>query len=229
MPPPPLKYGKFECSSDGLTFSSHRRADPSTIALELSNESRPIPAGRISKKQTTPKHPKSWWEAQVRLYGLQCSKWTIDGMKAILTTALQNGLQVPEDLKSQEHELKKEYQVESGVFETIENIVRHELARQQRLYDAATSDVERANADGERFLRKLAEAGGIKVLDGLYGLSQVQQWAEELGLFSKSIDGILAGYNGEILVVGRDRDAVWSNVKRIEKVVKSYKEKEKEW
>jgi hypothetical protein len=63
MPLPPLKYGKFECSGDGFTFSSHRRADPSTIAIELGHENGPPPAGRISKKQTTTKHPKSWWEA----------------------------------------------------------------------------------------------------------------------------------------------------------------------
>ena len=50
MPLPPLTYGKLECSGDGFTFSSHRRADPSTIALELGNENRPPPAGRIFEK-----------------------------------------------------------------------------------------------------------------------------------------------------------------------------------
>src|SRR5271155_3229593 len=177
MPLPPLKYGKLECSGDGFPFSPHRRADLSTIALELGNDNRPPPASRISKKQTTTKRPKSWWEAQVRLYGLQCSKWTIDGMKAVLTTALQNGLEVPEDLKTREQELNEEYQTDRAGFETIENIVRHERAREQRLYDAATSDIERANADPLRFFQKLAEDGGVKVLDGLDSISYVQQTA----------------------------------------------------
>ena len=71
-----LKHGKLECSGSGFTFASHQRASPSTLAFDLGLQPRLTPSGRISKKQDRPKHPKSWWEAQVRLYGLKCTKWT---------------------------------------------------------------------------------------------------------------------------------------------------------
>jgi hypothetical protein len=105
---PPLKYGKLECYGTGFTFSTHRCESPSALALELGLKPHLTPLGRISKrKHDPPKRSRSWWEAQVRLYGLKCSKWTIDRMKEVLRVALQKGLEVPDDLRRMEQNSMK--------------------------------------------------------------------------------------------------------------------------
>lgn len=103
MSPTPLKYGKLECTDNGLTYLSHPREPPATIAaaLGLSSTDRP--------KTSVAKYRKSWWEAQVRLYDLKCTKWTIDGMKEVLTKAIHDGLQVPAELKAVEEKLILKY------------------------------------------------------------------------------------------------------------------------
>src|SRR5271165_6397672 len=81
MAPPPLVHAKFECVGDGLTVSGHKRVSQTELELALGIQ-KPSPNGR--EKIIVEKRPKSWWEAQVRLYGLKCSKWTIDSMKKVL-------------------------------------------------------------------------------------------------------------------------------------------------
>ena len=93
-PPPPIVYQKFECAGDGLSVFGHYRASPADITLALEPEF---------------KEPRSWWEAQIRLYGLKCSKWTIDGMKKVFSQALESGLQVSGDMDALEKKLNEEY------------------------------------------------------------------------------------------------------------------------
>jgi hypothetical protein len=105
--PPVLKHGKFECSDSGLTVAGHKRAPLADITHALSGR---VEKRTIKKKATekVEKQPKSWWEAQVRLYGLECNKWTIGHMQAVLQTAVESGyLEVPEDLKKVEKMLNK--------------------------------------------------------------------------------------------------------------------------
>src|SRR5438552_1387626 len=106
MSSPPLKYGKLECAGNRLTYLSHPRESPATITAALGLDSKD--RSSISKTRVT-KYRKSWWEAQVRLYDLKCTKWTIDGMKEVLTKAIRDGLQVPAELKAVEEKLIREY------------------------------------------------------------------------------------------------------------------------
>ena len=210
---PPLKYGKLDCSSAGFTFSSHHRANPSDIAVELGIKPRLTPSGRVSKKQVVHKQPKSWWEAQVRLYGLKCSKWTVEGMKQVLSNAFQKGLAVPEDLSRMEKNLIKEYRAVDAEFQT-----RAEKARNDK-WVSLSSDVAKADLDPDRFLKQIKSDGGVKVLRGLHGRAQIHQAAERMGLFSQSTDGPDGGYDDRILVVGKDREEVWREIGRIDSEV----------
>ena len=105
----PLTHDKFECTGTGLTFSGHNRASPISIeyALGIRTLGRILPGG--GEKIIQEKHRKSWWEAQVRLYGLKCSKWTINGMKEVLMKVV-DGLEVPAELQDLEARLNREYQ-----------------------------------------------------------------------------------------------------------------------
>src|SRR5436190_829404 len=106
MSPPPLKHGKFECMGNGLTYLSHPRESPATITAALGRTV--TDPSRVSKKPVA-RYRKSWWEAQVRLYDLKCTKWTIEGMKEVLTKAICDGLQVPPELKTVEEKLNQKY------------------------------------------------------------------------------------------------------------------------
>ena len=120
--PPALKHGKLTCSSSGLTFSGYRRSSPHGISLALGYTTH-NPKSRIAKRQRIPTHPKCWWEAQVRLYGLdsRCSKWTIEGMKQTLIDAIERGpLKVPEDLIAMEEKLKLEGEQINAEFQRTE-------------------------------------------------------------------------------------------------------------
>jgi len=206
---PPLKHGKLECSASGFTFSSHGRETPSRIAIELGLQPRLTPSGRISKRKQIADQPKSWWEAQIRLYGLECSNWTVNGMKQILADALLKGLQVPDNLNILEQNLIRLYCAIDAEFQAA-------LAEaEERKWNALPSDVHRANRDPERFLRQVLSDNSVKVLRGLDHRALFHQTAERLGLFSHSTDGVRGGYNDRILVVGRDRNQVWQEINRI--------------
>src|SRR5271154_6391847 len=106
MAPPPLVHAKFECVGDGLTVSGHKRVSQTELELALGIQ-KPSPNGR--EKIIVEKRPKSWWEAQVRLYGLKCSKWTIDSMKKVLLEAVNEGIEVSAEIKALEEKLNNEY------------------------------------------------------------------------------------------------------------------------
>lgn len=211
---PPLKHGKLECYGNGLTFASHLRVSPSTLAVQTGLQPKLTPSGRISKNQTLEKRPKSWWEAQVRLYGLKCSKWTVEGCKEVLKTALEKGLTVSADLQRVEERLDREYGLANAEFQ------KQIAAEKNEKYITLTTDVQKANYDPKRFLGETVVKGGIKVLRGLNSRASVHQAAEQLGLFSTSTDGPDGGYDGRILVVGRNSDEVWREIHRIGREVK---------
>jgi len=105
-----LKYRKFECRGDGLMVAGHKRAlsDDIKRALPGNTDNKGPRTQKASGK--VEKHPKSWWEAQVRLYGLKCDKWTIGNLQAVLEAAVQCGaLEVPSELKRLENQLNKIY------------------------------------------------------------------------------------------------------------------------
>ena len=109
MAPPPLVHGKFECVGDGLTVSGHKRVSQTGLefALGIQKLGRILPNGR--EKIIVEKYPKAWWEAQVRLYGLKCTKWTVDGMKKVLFEAVKDGIEPTAEIKALEERLNKEY------------------------------------------------------------------------------------------------------------------------
>jgi len=177
--------------------------------VQVGLQPRLTPSGRVSKKQNLDKRSKSWWEAQVRLYGLKCSKWTIDGMKEVLKVALQKGLEVPDDLSRMEKRLNEEYPAVDAEFQA-----RAAEARNQK-WATLTSDVEKANHDPTRFILQLRSDGGVKVLRGLDDRAQVHKAAERMGLVSQSVDGVGGGYGDRILVVGKDSGEVFREASRI--------------
>jgi hypothetical protein len=105
MAGPPLKYKKFEYDSEGLTVSGYERSSED----ELENELAIAEAKAQGKVVFLSQRRRDWWEAQVRLYGLKCSKWTIDGMKSVLSDALDEGIEVSAEIKALEERLAKEY------------------------------------------------------------------------------------------------------------------------
>ena len=107
--PSPLKDQTFEYNGKGLTFNGHHRESPTSLefALGIRTLGRILPGG--GKKIIAEKHPKSWWEAQVRLYGLKCSKWTVENMKRVLSDSVKEGIEVSLKIKEVEKRLSKEY------------------------------------------------------------------------------------------------------------------------
>jgi hypothetical protein len=107
--PEVLKEGKFECAGQGLMVAGHKRAIVAEIKRALSGKI----VKTTSQKKTAEKvekRAKSWWEAQVRLYGLKCDKWTIGNMQAVLEAAIQTGtLKVPQDVQAMEKRLNEMY------------------------------------------------------------------------------------------------------------------------
>jgi len=109
MPPPALKYQKFECRGKGLIFAGNERVSPISLKFALGIETlgRILPGG--GEKIIKEKYPKAWWEAQIRLYGLKCSKWTVENMKQVLLGAVEAGFEVSDEMKELEERLNKEY------------------------------------------------------------------------------------------------------------------------
>ena len=96
----PLKYNEFECQGHGLTYLGYRR----TNSLALKN------ALGIGPRLRAKRHPIEWWQAQVRLYGLECSQRSLKPMKDAIRKALENGpLKVPTELQHIEKKLNCEY------------------------------------------------------------------------------------------------------------------------
>ena len=107
--PRPLKYGEFECKGKGLIYASYARATPAQLLAALV-ESSPSVKNGISKTTTKhEEHSKEWWEAQVRLYGFKCSKWTIKGMKNVFMEKIVSTLKTDAELKGIENQLNQDY------------------------------------------------------------------------------------------------------------------------
>src|SRR5208282_5917553 len=106
-----LKYRKLECRGNGLTFSSQPRATQLEIMTALVEKHRTTVDGRITKpSQGDETYSKTWWEAQVRLYGLKCSDWTEEGMAKTLMDAITTKFTPPSELATVEKQLNHDYE-----------------------------------------------------------------------------------------------------------------------
>ena len=106
-----LKYRGFECRGNGLTFSSQPRATQLEIMAALVEKHRTTVDGRITKpSQGDETYSKTWWEAQVRLYGLKCSDWTEEGMAKTLMDAITTKFTPPSELATVEKQLNHDYE-----------------------------------------------------------------------------------------------------------------------
>jgi hypothetical protein len=105
---PPIKYNGFDCSGNGFTFESYSRATSSEIADALNAQYPLFANANDANTNTTPKRLRGWWEAQVRLYGLECAAWKVEEMKTVLRKALQKGeLKVDDKLTKTEQSAMK--------------------------------------------------------------------------------------------------------------------------
>ena len=106
-----LKYHEFECQGKGLTFSSQPRATQLETLTALVEKHRTTKDGRITKpSQGDETRPGTWWEAQVRLYGLKCSDWTEEGMVKTLMDAITTKFAPPAELATIERQLNHDYE-----------------------------------------------------------------------------------------------------------------------
>ena len=106
--PRPLKYGDFECKGQGFTYASYARATPAQLLTALAE---PRPSANAIGKTTSQHedHSKDWWEAQIRLYGFKCPKWTVKGMKAVFLEKIVSALKVDAKLEGIERQLNHDY------------------------------------------------------------------------------------------------------------------------
>lgn len=157
-----VKHRNFEFNGKCLTFSQHHRATPTSLefALGIQTLGRILPGGR--KKIIVEKHPKSWWEAQVCLYGLKCHKWTVENMKSVLFAAVKEGIEVTPEIEEVEERLKKEYaELEkenrrsndintAGGTKTLSNVLQPTVTGSNK----RTNDTQQEKATGFRDLMK---------------------------------------------------------------------------
>src|SRR5271170_4203173 len=108
MSPPPVKRGKFEYGNDGLKCLHRTRATPHEIqsVVRLKNEG-PITSQTI--KYLKSNYPRDWWEAQIKLYGIECSQFNIANMKDSLSRELRGFMMVAPKVQQMEHSMAKEY------------------------------------------------------------------------------------------------------------------------
>jgi hypothetical protein len=150
--PRPIRYKELECNGDGFTFANHSRADSKTIAKAL--QGMPPVLEQLSKNRR-----KSWWGAQVRLYGLKGKDWSIDVCRAVLREALDKGtLKVPPALVDTEERMKKEYFVQREKdIENHKKMVEEEkrkIIEKDEKFRAASTDEEKVKIDVRRFLEE---------------------------------------------------------------------------
>jgi hypothetical protein len=132
MPPPLVRQSKVEYGDRGIQCLSYTRASPDEIhaALRLNENVLPL-TPRIAKANKR-KYPRNWWEAQVRLYGIQCPKYTVDEMKGLLTWAL-GGLAVSPKIQEMEEAMAAEYRVSAKEWRAREKVeeVQREFQRKK--------------------------------------------------------------------------------------------------
>jgi hypothetical protein len=207
----PVRYKELECTGDGLTFAKHCRADPKTITEAL--QGTPYALERVPAKRR-----KSWWGAQVRLYGLKGKDWSVDACKAVLREALAKGpLSVPPALVDAEERLNKEYFVQREQdIEDHKKFIEEEKRRileKDEKFRASSTDEEKARIDVGRFLQEKFGSGDIAfvVLDREYHYN-VEAIVRQLNLFSARTFGdrslrykIVVAATENIAVRERDR------------------------
>jgi hypothetical protein len=167
----PIRYKEFECIGDGFTFANHHRADPKTITEAL--QGTPHALERVRGKRR-----KSWWGAQVRLYGLKGKDWSIEASKAVLREALARGpLRVPEERMNKEYFVKREQLIEEEKRRIIEKDAN---------FRVASTDDEKAEIDVRQFLQEKFESEDITfvVLRNRKYFDNVEATVRELNLFN---------------------------------------------
>jgi hypothetical protein len=109
---PPLVDGIFQYDDDdGLKTLWHTRATPKDIERIIVEHGKYFGDTTINGKPVR----RSWWEAQVHLYGLKCpgysSSWNIANMVKALSNALKSpgGLQVSPEVQEVELRSKRRY------------------------------------------------------------------------------------------------------------------------
>jgi len=107
---PKSSLKKFAYDGEELICLGHRRATAFGLEIDLGLRGTPGASNPYIQK-----HPKTWWEAQIRLHGLECDKWTVQNMKKILTEAVDDveedeEIPLPIELVLLEAKLKREYE-----------------------------------------------------------------------------------------------------------------------
>ena len=190
---PPLKYGRLRCSGNGFTCNSHTRAPPDVVKANLEL------AGNVS---TQPR--RDWWEAQVRLYGIECSTWTIEGMKTALRKQLKScELRFTEKMERLEESYNGRYKKEN------EALQRH-ASNREPYHLCSHTETNLYNNDHSRLFWELKTLGGVKGLPLLNWRPRkaIHKEAERQSCFSKMAVG-------EILLVGAKKEDVvrqWNNM-----------------
>src|SRR5277367_777800 len=147
---------------------------------------------------------KTWWEAQVRLYGLQCTDFSENGCREVLVKALAKGpLEVPQDIKDAEVRLKMEYNKKIDEKKDKRLRLNHELDMK---YLAATTDESKAALKPERFLREkfTVEKVEFVLLRGMRSCSELESAVKKLDLHKLW----MFGYPCPIYVIAKDVEIV---------------------
>lgn len=138
-----LKYREFECRGKGLTFSSHPRATQLEIMSALVEKLRPNVDGCITKSSRGDEtYSKTWWEAQVRLYGLKCSDWTESGMMKTLMDAIITKFKPPAELVTMEKQMNHDY-------ECTDWDTENQLAEFDENTDISTEEIKEQSSSNE--------------------------------------------------------------------------------
>ena len=194
----PLKYKNLTYFVNGFTWSQHTRADTATVVNALKISDAPETAG-ISKSKAA-QMKKTWWEAQVRLYGLQCTDFSENGCREVLVKALARGpLEVRKDIKDAEVRLKMEYNKKIDEEKDKQLRLNHELDMK---YLAATTDESKAGLKPERFLREkfTVEKVEFVVLRDITGsYSELESAVKKLDLHKR-----LLRYQCQIYIIAKD-------------------------
>src|SRR5271163_1165602 len=159
-----LQYNRFECKGHGLTYLGHRR----TNSLALKN------ALGIGPRKSAKRHPIEWWQAQVRLYGLECSQKSLKPMKDAIRKVIEKGpIRVPAELQRIEEKLNGEYKLleeeervkkreefRGKAPEEMEDTWAHQsLLSQRSENDFGSESALRRTIEIDRFHTKLVNAG----------------------------------------------------------------------
>jgi len=220
--PQPVKFRELLSYGDGFTSAGHHRVDLATLtrAIQTGQAERAPPPAGISKRPAPSKKAKSWWAAQVRLYGLRCTgAWTVSDCKQVLTAALADGtLKVPDDLRQAEERADKEYVQKNRELEDERR--RLTILRDEK-YNAASTDEHKACIDPIRFLTERDGRVAVLRLSGFGSVYRtLDNAAKRLNFLMKSVQDV--GHQ-DAIVVGKVEDDVNAEINRIRSEVEEEK------